>query len=130
MKQKRNKRPSIATSVMSITQLAAFLIKKLRKERGMTGSELAQIMDMSQQQISRYERAITELTLEQTEKFALVFDMTIWQFMDEIYLCQYVQLREIGHAHSNKIVLLEGNIDRYFKNNELKVENKINQNEI
>lgn len=130
MKQKRNKRPSIATSVMSITQLAAFLIKKLRKERGMTGSELAQIMDMSQQQISRYERAITELTLEQTEKFALVFDMTIWQFMDEIYLCQYVQLREIGHTHSNKIVSLEGNIDRYFKNNELKVENKINPNEI
>lgn len=41
----------------------AILIKKLRLEHGLSGEQLAKLINVSQQQISRYEREVTELKL-------------------------------------------------------------------
>ncbi|MEQ5306297.1 helix-turn-helix transcriptional regulator [Providencia rettgeri] len=40
-------------------------LKESRKNKNMTGRELAKLMHVSQQQISRYETGQTKLTLEQ-----------------------------------------------------------------
>lgn len=45
-------------------KIGAFL-KKSRKNKNMAGRELAKLMHVSQQQISRYETGKTKLTLEQ-----------------------------------------------------------------
>lgn len=45
-----------------------------RKEKKMTGKQLAVLMNISQQQISRYEIGITSITLEQLEKFLIILD--------------------------------------------------------
>lgn len=39
-------------------------IHKLRKERSMTGKELARLVNVSQQQISRYECGVCNLTID------------------------------------------------------------------
>ena len=49
----------------NINIYAGLFMKRSRKERNMTGKELANLMHVSQQQISRYETGITSLTLEQ-----------------------------------------------------------------
>lgn len=45
----------------------AILIKKLRLEHGLSGEQLAKLINVSQQQISRYEREVTELKLAQAD---------------------------------------------------------------
>lgn len=40
------------------------LIQKSRRKKGISGTELAEKLNISQQQISRYERGITKLTCE------------------------------------------------------------------
>ncbi|EPR5452442.1 helix-turn-helix domain-containing protein [Morganella morganii] len=61
----------------------AILIKKLRLEHGLSGEQLAKLINVSQQQISRYEREVTELKLAHLEKIAAAFRIDFWQFMHE-----------------------------------------------
>lgn len=41
-----------------------FVLKKKRKERGISGLELARRLNISQQQISRYERGVNKMSLD------------------------------------------------------------------
>ncbi len=49
----------------SISYYAGKFLRKARKEKDMTGKQLAKLMHVSQQQISRYETGRTSLTLDQ-----------------------------------------------------------------
>ncbi|HEI9803898.1 TPA: helix-turn-helix transcriptional regulator, partial [Proteus mirabilis] len=40
-------------------------LRKARKEKNMTGKQLARLMNVSQQQISRYEIGATAITVDQ-----------------------------------------------------------------
>lgn len=55
------------------SRVGAFL-RIARKEKRMTGKQLALLMNISQQQISRYEIGITSITLDQLEKLLIVLD--------------------------------------------------------
>ncbi|MEI9697082.1 helix-turn-helix transcriptional regulator [Moellerella wisconsensis] len=55
------------------SRVGAFL-RIARKEKKMTGKQLALLMNISQQQISRYEIGITSITLDQLEKLLIVLD--------------------------------------------------------
>ncbi|MEQ5033514.1 helix-turn-helix transcriptional regulator [Morganella morganii] len=66
----------------SLQKTAGFLIRELRIAKKMSGLELGRILNVSQQQISRYERGETELTLDKINKISSVFDLSIWQFID------------------------------------------------
>ncbi|MEZ2896486.1 helix-turn-helix domain-containing protein [Providencia rettgeri] len=52
------------------------IIKKIRKENGMTGAELAKKMNVSQQQMSRYERGINKLSIDMLFNIAMVLDVS------------------------------------------------------
>lgn len=52
----------------------------------MSGEELAFYVGLSQQQISRYERAESEMTLGQLQMFSEALGMSIWKFMDILRL--------------------------------------------
>lgn len=62
------------------------LIKKLRKSRKMSGEVLAGFIGVSQQQLSRYERGESELTIKKIAYISMAFNMNIWQFMDILYI--------------------------------------------
>ncbi len=78
-------------SLSFLNENAGSLIKMLRTRARLSGEELGEIIGLSQQQVSRYERGISELTLSQLQKFAAVFDMSIWEFMDRLYFIFYME---------------------------------------
>ncbi|HHZ7424060.1 TPA: helix-turn-helix domain-containing protein [Proteus mirabilis] len=49
-------------------------LRKARKEKNMTGKQLARLMNVSQQQISRYEIGATAITVDQLANFLLILD--------------------------------------------------------
>ncbi|KLN96361.1 helix-turn-helix domain-containing protein, partial [Moellerella wisconsensis] len=67
------------------SRVGAFL-RIARKEKKMTGKQLALLMNISQQQISRYEIGITSITLDQLEKLLIVLDKKwsdVMKFIEE-----------------------------------------------
>ncbi|MFB9997014.1 helix-turn-helix domain-containing protein [Providencia rustigianii] len=58
----------------SISFYTGKFLRKARKEKNMTGKQLAKLMHVSQQQISRYETGRTSLTLEQLSQLLFFLD--------------------------------------------------------
>ncbi|EJD6584521.1 helix-turn-helix transcriptional regulator, partial [Providencia rettgeri] len=56
-------------------------IKLLRKQKGLTASELGEQMGVSQQQISRYERGVNHINIETLEKLSFFFKVSIFEFI-------------------------------------------------
>ncbi|MCG5276071.1 MULTISPECIES: helix-turn-helix domain-containing protein [Providencia] len=52
-----------------------FVLKKKRKELGISGRELARRLHISQQQISRYERGINKISLDMLLNFSIVLNI-------------------------------------------------------
>lgn len=78
-------------STFSLNEEVGFLIRKLRTSRKMSGEQLAQIVGISQQQISRYENGKTKLTIDQLEVISTAFDMSIWRFMNILQFNSYIE---------------------------------------
>ncbi|WP_283125932.1 helix-turn-helix domain-containing protein [Providencia stuartii] len=68
-----------------LTALAGLFLRKARKEKNITGKQLAKLMGISQQQISRYENGITPLTLDLLHRFLLTLDQDGLTFMQKIF---------------------------------------------
>lgn len=68
-----------------LTTLAGLFLRKARKEKKITGKQLAKLMGISQQQISRYENGITPLTLDLLNRFLLTLDQDGLTFMQKIF---------------------------------------------
>ena len=86
MRKDRNIDLLYSVSTNSLSQNAGLLINALRKNKKISGDVLAGFIGISQQQISRYERGETELTLEKIKQFSTFFDISVWEFMDMLYL--------------------------------------------
>ncbi len=65
-------------------------LQKSRKENDLTGKELARLINVSQQQISRYELGVTPLTLAQLNKLLRTLNKS-WA---EFFL--YLEMQEIN----------------------------------
>ncbi|EJD6039923.1 MAG TPA: XRE family transcriptional regulator [Morganella sp. (in: Bacteria)] len=76
----------IENSGLTLQECVGILLRKLRIEKGLSGEELAFYVGLSQQQISRYERAESEMTLGQLQMFSEALGMSIWKFMDILRL--------------------------------------------
>lgn len=61
------------------------LIRKLRKEKRMSGVELGVKLGISQQQISRYENATSEISVSTLINILAVFNITPAEFFTRIY---------------------------------------------
>lgn len=58
-------------------------IRKLRLERGYTGGELAKLLLVSQQQVSRYENGLTVITVDLLCKISEILNVNIYYFLDD-----------------------------------------------
>lgn len=59
-------------------------IKKIRKEKGLSGMDLAQKIGISQQQLSRYENGTTKLTFATINEILLVFNKQWFHLFNEV----------------------------------------------
>ncbi len=60
------------------------VIRKLRRERNLSGEILGGLTGYSQQQISRYERGGCNFTIPVLMRFADALDMSVWDLIDKI----------------------------------------------
>lgn len=97
----------IENSGLTLQECVGILLRKLRIEKGLSGEELAFYVGLSQQQISRYERAESEMTLGQLQMFSEALGMSIWKFMDILRLLLdsevYVN-KKVNNMNHHKIV--------------------------
>ncbi len=49
-------------------------LRKARKDKNLTGKDVAKLINVSQQQVSRYETGMTSLTLDQLDQYLIVLD--------------------------------------------------------
>ncbi|HHR5807807.1 TPA: helix-turn-helix domain-containing protein [Providencia alcalifaciens] len=96
-------------------QVGAFL-RKSRKEKNMTGKQLAKLIGISQQQISRYEIGITSITLEQLDHFLIVLDK---RWVDVI---NYIE----KNTESEKRTENKGSMNKYTSWGDYSTKNIIN----
>jgi transcriptional regulator with XRE-family HTH domain len=61
-------------------------IKHLRIERGISGNELADLLNKSQQQISRYERGVSNITIDVLMLILYTFNTPVDDFFKDVYL--------------------------------------------
>lgn len=79
------------------------VIKRIRKKKGITGIELATKLDISQQQMSRYERGINKLSIDVIFDILAVLDTSFEK------LFRYT-LEEIRNSSSENTLILKSKI--------------------
>lgn len=67
-----------------INKEVGLYLKGIRKELNLSGSDLAKILDVSQQQISRYETGKTKLTFEMMDKVLTAFNKSWRDFFNRV----------------------------------------------
>ncbi|SUC19520.1 transcriptional regulator [Proteus vulgaris] len=53
----------------------------IRKEKGITGDKLARMLNISQQQVSRYERGINQITVDCLFKISEILDVELIELL-------------------------------------------------
>lgn len=76
------------TGKYPIAKIVGSRIKKLRKENGLTGTEIAAYLNVSQQQFSRYERGINRIDIDSLVMIADFFKISIHYFFEDISTVQ------------------------------------------
>ncbi|QZY66601.1 helix-turn-helix domain-containing protein (plasmid) [Providencia rettgeri] len=61
----------------SLSKLIGDYLKRQRHNNDLSGKELAKLMNLSQQQISRYERGMTQFNLETLFRFFYVLNVPV-----------------------------------------------------
>lgn len=102
------------SNIISV-QVGAFL-RKSRKEKNMTGKQLAKLIGISQQQISRYEMGITSITLDQLDIFLSILGK---RWVDVI---KHVE----KHTDSEKGMGNKGSLNKYASWENYSTKNIIN----
>lgn len=57
-------------------------IRDFRIEKGISGAELGKMLNLSQQQVSRYERGINKITVDLLYEASLILDIKIESFLE------------------------------------------------
>ncbi|WP_140187582.1 helix-turn-helix domain-containing protein [Providencia stuartii] len=68
----------------NLNSVASSFLKKVRKRNGITESELAILLKISQQQVSRYENGKTQLTIGRINQYLEIFGLSWEYFTEEI----------------------------------------------
>ncbi|EPL3927453.1 helix-turn-helix domain-containing protein [Morganella morganii] len=70
---------------LSLSLYIGSLLRKTRVENGLAGRELAELVNVSQQQISRYERGTTSVDIRKLFQLLLALNMNADEVMDFFY---------------------------------------------
>ncbi|MEY0878589.1 helix-turn-helix domain-containing protein [Providencia manganoxydans] len=76
------------------------VIKQIRRECGMTGAELAKKLNVSQQQMSRYERGINKISVDMLFYLSIVLNVPLVKVIKQVLL-------EIEKSNSDDALMLK-----------------------
>lgn len=76
-------------------------IHKLRKERSMTGKYLAKLVNVSQQQISRYECGVCNITIDTLIVILNALDVSLTDFFNQVFLQVFEKEKKICVQYHN-----------------------------
>lgn len=65
----------------TVSVLIGKRIQCIRKEKGITGDELARMLNISQQQVSRYERGINQITVDCLFKISEILNVELSELL-------------------------------------------------
>nr|ELR5041883.1 helix-turn-helix transcriptional regulator [Providencia stuartii]ELR5084463.1 helix-turn-helix transcriptional regulator [Providencia stuartii] len=68
------------------TQAIGQEIYRIRRNRSITGKELAKELNVSQQQVSRYERGVCNITVDTLILILSILNMPVDEFFKHVYL--------------------------------------------
>ncbi|MGL4674043.1 MAG: helix-turn-helix domain-containing protein [Wohlfahrtiimonas sp.] len=100
-----------------ISSHVGIFLRRSRKEKNMTGKQLAKLMNVSQQQISRYEIGNTSITLDQLEQFLRILDkrwIDVIRFLEDESV---VGIKTEKNESKNKYLSWKGYSTKSFINN-------------
>jgi len=72
-------------NINGINHNIGLFLRKKRIEQGLTGKNLGELLNISQQQISRYERGINSFTIVILIKYCTALDIPLEKIIDIIY---------------------------------------------
>ncbi|EMS1063693.1 helix-turn-helix transcriptional regulator [Providencia stuartii] len=76
-------------------------IFRLRKKRGLTGKQLAEKLNVSQQQISRYERGVCNINVDTLFVILHELDCSLSNFFSAVYLSINDAEKKVGSHYIN-----------------------------
>ncbi|MEY0016099.1 helix-turn-helix domain-containing protein [Providencia rettgeri] len=90
-----------------IAKIVGSRIKKLRREYGLTETEVAMALNVSQQQFSRYERGINRIDIDSLVMIADFLKVSVHYFLEDIeqsnsWTSEYNSLLSHGFYSKNK----------------------------
>ena len=74
--------------------------KRLRKEKKISGTDLARILNLSQQQLSRYERGVNKFTIDSIFNISLALNISIKDFINGVF-------SDIQRDHPDNFIILK-----------------------
>ncbi|MFP4817505.1 helix-turn-helix domain-containing protein [Providencia hangzhouensis] len=72
--------------IISFHLIVVPFLKKKRKELGISGLELAKRLNISQQQVSRYERGVNKMSLDMLLNISIALNVPMDKFNFEYYV--------------------------------------------
>ncbi|MEQ4664213.1 helix-turn-helix transcriptional regulator [Providencia rettgeri] len=92
-----------------ISMMFGKAIRRIRIEKGLTGHQLAMLLKISQQQISRYERGSNKLTVDMIIKLAFVLNVSL----EVVYRYFFEEL--VSHDIEDIPLFTEGIISKKYE---------------
>lgn len=93
----------------SITKIVGASMKRARREKGLSGYEIAVKLNISQQQISIYERGINHISVDTLFNFILALDISyeilIQYILEEMKLSD-IYILDINNASRNDFLVI------------------------
>lgn len=77
----RKEKPGKETLRKDVNVIIGLRLRKLRRERDLSGAQLSRILGVSQQQVSRYETGLSGLSPEMMVTLCIYFRMSPGQFL-------------------------------------------------
>lgn len=100
---------SIANNGKPITKIVGASMKRARREKGFSGYEIANKLNISQQQVSRYERGINHISVDMLYNFILALEISyevIFQYiLEEMKLNDIYEL-DINNSSKEKFLVI------------------------
>lgn len=98
---------NLNTSISEMYKMIGGQIRKIRKLTGITSTELAGMIGVSQQQISRYENGSTKISLDIILRISRVFNTSPYYFIDDglLFFIHHHQPEENTSLHDTDTIL-------------------------
>lgn len=86
------------------------IIRKTRKENGLSGQELADKLNVSQQQMSRYERGVNKISIDMLMNIVFVLDISFDKFLRKVFF----EIKRSDNDKSNLLKMKISKIDSFY----------------